>query len=80
MTTRAQGELPRDPAILRTLARSRRRDIGPLGELPALGTYAEVVTPGVVRHDDPVRVERVEPRHGVLAAALETRDTQRHRT
>jgi uncharacterized protein len=80
MTTRAQGELPRDPAILRTLARSRRRDIGPLGEMPALGSYAEVVTPGVVRHGDPVRVEWVEPRHGVLAAALEIRDTQRHHT
>ena len=77
MTTRAQGELPRDPAILRTLARSRRRDIGPLGSSPAVGSYAEVITPGVVRHGDPVRVQRVEPRHGVLAAALETRNAQR---
>jgi uncharacterized protein YcbX len=71
MTTRAQGELPRDPAILRTLARSRRRDVGPFGESPAIGSYAEVVAPGVVRQGDPVRVERVEPRHGALATALQ---------
>ncbi len=80
MTTHAQGELLGDPAILRTLASSRRRDVGPLGERPALGSYAEVITPGVVRHGDSVRVERVGPRHGVLATALETRDTQRHQT
>jgi uncharacterized protein YcbX len=80
MTTRAQGELPRDPAILRTLARSRSLDVGPLGEKPAVGSYAEVVTPGVVRRGDPVRVERVGPRHGVIAAALGSRDAQRHPT
>jgi uncharacterized protein YcbX len=71
MTTRAQGELPRDGAILRTLAHSRRRDVGPLGVSPSIGSYAEVLSPGVVRHGDPVRVERVDPRHGVLASALE---------
>ncbi|MGX9790210.1 MOSC domain-containing protein [Mycobacterium sp. MMS18-G62] len=71
MTTHAQGELPRDRAILRTLARSRRRDAGPFGESAAIGSYADVVTPGVVRRGDRVRVERVEPRRGVLAAALQ---------
>jgi uncharacterized protein YcbX len=70
MTTRGQAELPRDPAILRTLARSRRRDAGPFGQSPAIGSYAEVVRPGVVRAGDPVGVERVEPRDGALRAAL----------
>jgi uncharacterized protein YcbX len=71
MTTLPQGELPRDREVLRTLARVRRRQVGPLGELPCVGSYAEVVCPGVVHRGDPVRVERVEPRHGVLAAALD---------
>jgi uncharacterized protein YcbX len=80
MTTLPQGGLPRDPTILRTLARSRLRDAGPFGERPAVGFYADVVTPGVVRQGDPVRVERVGPRRGVLAAALEKLDAQRHHT
>ena len=61
MTTLAQGELPRDREILRTLARVGRREIGMLGQFACAGSYAEVVQPGVVRSGDPVRIERVQP-------------------
>ena len=71
MTTLAQGELPRDREILRTLARVGRRDIGPLGQFACAGSYAEVVQTGVVRCGDPVRIERVQPRQGALATAIE---------
>ena len=71
MTTLAQGELPRDREILRTLARVGRREIGMLGQFACAGSYAEVVQPGVVRSGDPVRIERVQPRQGALATAID---------
>lgn len=71
MTTQSQGWLPRDRDVLRTLARARSRALRAFGQSPCLGCYAEVVHPGVVRRGDPVRVERVEPRHGALAAAVD---------
>ena len=71
MTTRPQGQLRRDRDILRTLARARSRVVRAFGNSPCLGCYAEVVHPGVVRRGDPVRIERVDPRHGVLAKAVD---------
>lgn len=71
MTTLAQGELPRDGQVLRTLARVGRREIGRLGQFACAGSYAEVVNPGVVRSGDPVRIERVHPRQGALTAAID---------
>ena len=71
MTTHPQGRLRRDRDILRTLTRTRSRAVRAFGESPCLGCYAEVVNPGVVRRGDAVRVERVEPRHGVLAKAVD---------
>jgi uncharacterized protein len=68
MTTLAQAELPRDPRVLRAIARVGRKEIAGVGQFACAGSYAEVVQPGVVRSGDPVRVERVQPRAGALAA------------
>ena len=56
MTTLPQADLPRDSAILRTLAQQNRLDLGDLGKLPCLGVYAEVLRPGVVRSSDSLRI------------------------
>jgi uncharacterized protein YcbX len=71
MTNLAQGGLPRDPGVLKTIARVGRRQIGSLGQAACAGSYAEVVNPGVVRVGDPVRLERVEPRQGAFAATMD---------
>ena len=46
MTTVAQGDLPRDLEVLRTLARHNRIETPGLGTFACLGLYAEVVAPG----------------------------------
>jgi uncharacterized protein len=71
MTTLAQGDLPRDPLVLNTIARVGLKQAGPLGQFACAGSYAEVVEPGVVRMGDPVRVEHVQPRHGTLTATMD---------
>jgi len=48
MTTLAQGDLPRDPGILRTAAQHNQVQIG---------VYAAVVRGGTIRRGDPVRLE-----------------------
>jgi len=48
MTTLAQGELPREPAVLRTIVREAAQNVG---------VYASVAQPGVVAVGDPVSVE-----------------------
>lgn len=48
MTTLAQGDLPRDPGILRTAAQHNQVNVG---------VYAAVVRAGTIRRDDPVRIE-----------------------
>ena len=48
MTTLDQGGLPRQPALLQTIARINRRT-NELGSFACLGAYATVTTPGVVR-------------------------------
>jgi hypothetical protein len=72
MTTLAQAGLPRDPGVLKTIAGIGLKQIEPLGQFACAGSYAEVVTPGVVRRGDQVRIERVQPREGVLAATIDT--------
>jgi uncharacterized protein YcbX len=47
MTTLPQGDLPRDPGILRAAAQSNDAHVG---------VYAEVITPGTVRRGDAVRL------------------------
>ena len=61
MTTLAQPGLPKDSAILKTVARVNLKEMGALGQFACAGSYAEVVTPGVVRRGDPIRFERVSP-------------------
>lgn len=59
MTTLAQGELPKDRAILRA-AGANRLDFAGLGELPCVGVYA-ACGDGSVHVGDPVRVAGSEP-------------------
>lgn len=72
MTTLAQPGLPRELGVLKTIARVGRKQVGSLGQFACAGSYAEVVTPGVVRTGDPVDLKRVEPRSGALTALLNT--------
>jgi len=48
MTTLPQGDLPRDPGILRTAAQHNRANVG---------VYAAVLQGGTIRRGDPVRIE-----------------------
>jgi uncharacterized protein YcbX len=48
MTTLPQGDLPKDPGILRTAARHNQVNVG---------VYAAVVQGGTIRRGDPVKVE-----------------------
>jgi uncharacterized protein YcbX len=71
MPTLAQGDLPRDPGILRAVARVSRRELGGMGQFACAGAYAEVVTPGVVRAGDEVRVTQTVAESSALASAME---------
>lgn len=51
MTTRAQAGLPRDPTILKTLVRENRQEFMGM-QMPCLGIYAKVTTPGAIRVGD----------------------------
>jgi uncharacterized protein len=48
MTTLAQGDLPRDPGILRAAAQHNHVNVG---------VYAAVVRGGMIRRGDPVKIE-----------------------
>ena len=54
MTTLAQGELPRDVDVLRTLAAHNRIPAGGVEDLPCAGVYARVTAAGTVRAGDPI--------------------------
>ena len=54
MTTLAQGDLPRDTEILRTLVRHNKIQVGNSGQSPCAGVYAIVAAPGTLRTGDPV--------------------------
>ena len=56
MTTLAQGDLPRDNEVLRTLTRANRIEITGLGTWSCVGAYASVTTPGRVELGDEVVV------------------------
>ena len=45
MTTLPQGDLPKDPGILRTAAQHNQANVG---------VYADVITGGTTRRGDPV--------------------------
>ncbi len=55
MTTLAQGLLPADPGILRTIARQNRVPFSGYGALPCAGVYASVARGGVIHSGDSVR-------------------------
>jgi len=55
MTTLAQGELPADREVLRTIARQNTLDIG-FGVLPCLGVYADVLSDGQITVEDAVTI------------------------
>jgi len=57
MTTLAQGDLPRDPGILRTPAQHNRIDVLDLGRYACVGAYGAVAAGGRVARGDPVWVE-----------------------
>jgi uncharacterized protein len=54
MTTMAQGDLPRDLGVLKTVARHNRIEIAGLGTWACVGAYAGVGAVGSVRVGDPV--------------------------
>jgi hypothetical protein len=56
MTTLAQGDLPRDHAILQTVAQHNRIEIPGLGTWSCVGAYATVTAPGSVAVGDPVSI------------------------
>lgn len=57
MPSLARPGLPRDAGIVKAASRANSHDLGPIGTLPCVGAYAEVLTPGPVRRGDAVRVE-----------------------
>ena len=58
MATLSQGDLPRDPGILRTVSRMNSLPVGTGGPLPCAGVYASVACPGTIRSGDPVLLTR----------------------
>jgi uncharacterized protein YcbX len=57
MTTLAQGDLPEDPRIMRTMMEHNRLSAHGSRLQPCAGVYAEVIAPGVVRVGDPVVID-----------------------
>lgn len=52
--TLAQGDLPGDPDVIRTLAAHNRIEVEGFGKQQSAGVYAKVLAPGTVRLGDPV--------------------------
>jgi uncharacterized protein YcbX len=50
--TLAQGDLPRDPGILRAIAEQNMCDLGDFGNLPCAGVYADVIHSGHLQCGD----------------------------
>jgi hypothetical protein len=57
MTTLPQGDLPKDPGILRTAAQHNRVEIPEHGSYPCVGVYATVAAGGTVRTGDAVALD-----------------------
>ncbi len=57
--------------MLKTIARFGLKDLATFGQSACAGWYADIVTPGIVRRGDPIRVQRVQPRKGALAATID---------
>jgi uncharacterized protein YcbX len=50
--TRAREELPAEPGLLKAIARANSVDLGPFGEQPCAGVYAEVAQGGPIAEGD----------------------------
>jgi uncharacterized protein YcbX len=57
MVTLPQGDLPKDPGILRTAAQHNRVEIPGSGSYPCVGVYATVAAGGSVRQGDRVALD-----------------------
>jgi uncharacterized protein len=57
MITLPQGDLAKDPGILRTAAQHNRLEIPGVGSYPCVGVYASVAAGGTMRRGDPVAVD-----------------------
>jgi uncharacterized protein YcbX len=57
MTTLPQGDLPKDPGILRTAAQHNRVELPGSGRYPCVGVYATVAAGGKVRCGDAVTLD-----------------------
>jgi uncharacterized protein YcbX len=57
MTTLPQGDLPKDPNVLRSAARHNMVDTKVLGDMPCAGIYAMVASGGTVNVGDQVTIE-----------------------
>jgi uncharacterized protein YcbX len=80
MTTLAQGELPADPAILRTATEHNRQWFALLAKrLPTVGAYATIVRGGTIRVGDPVRLEGHAPLRRAAAFVHSVRRAVRRR-
>jgi uncharacterized protein YcbX len=53
MTTLAQGDLPRDNEVLRTVTKRNRIDVPNMGVYSCVGAYASVTVPGRIAVGDP---------------------------
>jgi uncharacterized protein YcbX len=60
MTGLALEELPRDPAMLKSIARHNRLDVAGAGLYPCLGVYAVPARPGAIHVGDPVTTQPAE--------------------
>ena len=57
MVTLPQGDLPKDPGILRTAAQHNRIEVLDMGRYPCVGVYAVVTAAGTVRRGDLVAAQ-----------------------
>jgi uncharacterized protein len=54
MTSVGQEDLPRDPGVLKALAKHNRIDVAGAGLYPCAGVYAVAQAPGTIRRGDDV--------------------------
>ncbi|HSB10869.1 MAG TPA: MOSC N-terminal beta barrel domain-containing protein [Blastocatellia bacterium] len=54
MTTLAQGDLPADTGVLRTLVQHNKVQVGGAGQFPCAGVYAVIHAPGTIQRGDRV--------------------------
>jgi len=55
--TLAQDDLPKDPGVLRTVAQHNQVPVGEFGLMGCAGVYCDVLSTGVIRCGDAVRLE-----------------------